>query len=99
MSSFTLTSLEVIGTSALTNWARYDNALGCYLGVLSFGVMGATLGYSIRACKNVAIVNALWQTTSMIVISALSVVVWGEKLDARRALGTVLATLASLCFI
>ena len=94
-----LTVIEVLGTAAMTYWARTSSPGACILGVNLFVLLGLTLGLAIRGFSHMNTVNALWQSTSIACVSLLSATYFHETITPLQWLGVVLACLASLCFI
>jgi len=94
-----LTLVEVGGTFLLTRFAYDDSALASLAaGVVSFALLGLTLGFAIRAVQCMSVVNALWQSASIFALTLLSVFHFHEPISRRQVAGVALATAAAACF-
>lgn len=93
-----LTVIEVAATAAMTQWARTGGVGVCVLGLGLFMLLGMVLGMSIRAISHMNTVNAAWQAFSIVGVSILSTVCFGEPITAIQCVGVGLAIVASLCF-
>ena len=94
-----LTTVEVLGTSAVTEWARNGSLIACCTGIFLFALLGALLGVCVHAVDHMNTVNAAWQSTSIACVSVLSVLFYDEPITPIQCLGVVLACAASLCFL
>lgn len=94
-----LTFVEVVGTAALGHWAKTDGDAGLVGGICLFAVLGYVLAWSIRLCHSMNIVNALWQSFTIICVAFTSIFVFREPITAKQAAGVVFAAAASVCFV
>tara|TARA_B100000683_G_scaffold139022_1_gene135442 strand:+ start:1977 stop:2306 length:330 start_codon:yes stop_codon:yes gene_type:complete len=99
LSVCTLTGVEVLGTSALSVWARTGSAVAAASGVGLFALLGWVLGVSIHVVSHVTTVNTVWQCMSIVGVALTSVLAFGETVTARQAFGVLLALCASACFV
>ena len=94
-----LTAIEVAATWALTLWVRSGNVLYCFLGLYLFATLGLAFGMTIRYVNHMNTVSCLWQTTSIVGVSIVSMCVFKESTTTLQLWGVVFAIVSSLCFI
>ena len=96
---FLLTCIEVGGTCFITRFANDTTRLASLaVGVSAFGLLGVALAIAIQTVGHMSVVNALWQSISIIMLSLISLFYFEESMSMRQCTGVVLATLASICF-
>jgi multidrug transporter EmrE-like cation transporter len=98
-STLCLIALEVLGTYLLGYWAKNGGGMFLFAGTFLFSLLGLTLGVSIRWISHMSVVNALWQSSTVVLITLLSYTCFGEVVTVRQSIGVVLNLLASLCFL
>ena len=94
-----LTVIEVAATWCLTRWAKQGNGLYCLAGLYLFAALGLGLGLTIRFAGHMNTINALWQSTSIVGVTLVSVYIFDEPITGVQILGVILASAASLCFL
>ena len=90
--------IEVGAAGAWSQGARTGGGGACVRGVGLCRLLGMVLGASIRAISHMNTVNAAWQAFSIVGVSMLSTVCFGEPITAIQCVGVGLAIVASLCF-
>ena len=88
--------LEVAAETAIKEWTVSRRAFFLAGGVAAYVLVAFALAYSLLRVPQLSIVNAVWQTSNLVILSVLGVLVYKEKLSERQKLGIALAVIASV---
>lgn len=80
---------ETIGTSALQASQQFSRLAPSILVVVAYGLSFYCMSFALRAMP-VGVVYAIWSGLGIVLISAIGVVVFGQKLDLAAFLGLAL---------
>lgn len=94
-----LLALESGAEALLKTSAQNKRALSLLGGVGLYAVVGLAFGMLLRVNSNLTLMNALWQTGNLVVVTLIGVLVFGESLTVVQWIGVALAILASICFV
>ena len=95
-----LLALETGAETALKVSSDNKSLLPLLGGVALYAAVGLVFGLALRwGGGKLTIVNALWQTANLCVVTLVGVIAFKETLNPVQWIGIVLAILASVCFL
>jgi len=93
-----LVILELLSISSLKYWSLKKNTIFLYLGILGYLSVGCLFAYILYIHSDMTIINALWQVLNIILVSAVGLLIYKEKLNNIQYVGLLFAVIASVIF-
>lgn len=90
-----LVVLELISVSSLKYWSAGESRLFLYLGLFGYLMVGALFAYILSIHSNMTVINGLWQVLNIILVSAVGIFLYKEKLTPLQMIGVGFAILAT----
>jgi multidrug transporter EmrE-like cation transporter len=97
-----LLTLESLAVVFLKQWAvnKKSAKITLVVGVSLYAILAIVLAYILKMFPSeMVVINTLWQTINIIVITLIGVIVYKEPISKIQKLGIILAVVASLCFL
>ena len=91
-----LVSIEIIAVIFLKN---HKNHLNIILGILGYTIIGCILAYLLSNYPKLTIINSLWQVLNIILISAIGIFFFKEKLSFKETFGLIFAIISIILFV
>jgi multidrug transporter EmrE-like cation transporter len=91
-----LVTIELLSVTSLKYWSTTKNNLFLYLGLLGYLLVGAIFAYILYIHSQMTVVNSLWQVLNVILVSAVGLLIFKEKITPKQMVGVVLAIMATV---
>jgi len=93
---FILVTAELLTVSSLKYWTITKNNIFLYLGILGYIVVGGIFAYILYIHSELTIINSLWQVLNIILVSAIGLMIYKEKINTWQSFGVALAIISSV---
>ena len=91
-----LVIVELLTVTSLKHWSTTKNNLFLYLGLFGYLVVGGIFAYILHIHSDMTVVNSLWQVLNVILVAAVGLMIYKEKLTTKQTIGVVLAIIATI---
>lgn len=91
-----LVTVELLTVTSLKQWSVTKNHTFLALGLLGYLVVGAIFAYILNIHSEITVVNSLWQVMNIILVSAVGLLLYKEKLSTIQYVGVVFAVIATV---
>ena len=91
-----LVIIELLTVASIKQWSISKKNLFLVFGLFGYLVVGCIFAYILHTHSDMTIVNSLWQILNIILVSALGLVVYKEKLTTRQYIGVFLAIISTV---
>lgn len=88
--------VETIGAVLLNKAGKNGNNLLLVLGIIAYIFVAILFYWLVKLEKNMAIVNTLWQTANIVIVTVISYFMFKENLNNMQIVGITLAFLGIL---
>ena len=89
-----LVTVELLAVTSLKYWSTTKNNLFLYLGFFGYLLVGAIFAYILNIHSDMTVVNSLWQVLNVILVAAVGLIIYKEKLTTKQTIGVSLAIFA-----
>lgn len=91
-----LVIVELLTVSSLKHWSITKNNLFLYFGLFGYIVVGGIFSYILYTHSDITIINSLWQVLNVILVSALGLMIYKEKLTTKQIIGVIIAIISTI---
>lgn len=91
-----LVTIELLTVSSLKYWSESNNSFFLYLGIFGYLLVGGFFAYILYIHSEMTVVNSLWQVLNVILVTAVGLVVYKEKLTNIQTIGVFFAILSTI---
>lgn len=91
-----LVTVELLTVTSLKHWSITKHHLFLWIGLFGYLVVGGIFAYILHTHSDMTVVNSLWQVMNVILVSAIGLLLYKEKLTKLQYIGVVCAIVATV---
>jgi len=85
--------------ASLIEYIKYKKSLYLILGIILYSIVGFVYYLALNTDMPLAIVNVIWQASTIIIITLISMFYFKQKISIKQIIGIIIVAIGSIFFI